>query len=282
MPQSSSHFSSNPSLQISPITVSSGLASIPSFDNNGLDPAQASLNRLQQVIGLLDNTLRLPNTPRAFAVYLLGLIIVFAGAFLHVLVAAQIMQAEFTLGQLKEEYSAIEQQNGDIIFKIARDTNMARLHQRVLEAGYVPVQEREYIFVPSVTIAQAATLAQGNSVNNPAAMSAAVAASDTALATQPAAAVAPQTNEGGGQFALWEEFWAMTWRAAFGRSESPSTPNVTTNVTTNVANAAPKSVANNTQPAADQPATSSPNFWSVWWEQASDQGSKLLDQFRSQ
>jgi hypothetical protein len=264
------------------MSVSSGLASIPAFDNNGVDPAQASLNRLQQVIGLLDNTLRLPNTPRAFAVYLLGLIIVFAGAFLHVLVAAQIMQAEFTLGQLKEEFSAIEQQNGDIIFKIARDTNMARLHQRVLEEGYVPVQEREYIFVPSATLAEAATLAQGISVNDTATTALA------ATATQPAAAVAPQANEGGankdgGQFALWEEFWAMTWRAAFGRSELPSTPNVTSNLTTNVAaSAAPKSVANDAQPTVAQPATTSPNFWSVWWEQASDQGSKLLEQFRSQ
>ena len=122
MHQSSSHFSSNPSLQISPMSVSSPLAAIPSFDNNGLDPTQASLNRLQQVIGMLDSSLRLPNNPRTFTIYLFGLVIVFAGAFMHVLVAAQIMQAEFTLNQLQEEYRSLEQQNGDIIFQIARDS----------------------------------------------------------------------------------------------------------------------------------------------------------------
>src|SRR5262245_11239312 len=132
MPQSSSNLSSNPSLQISPMSVGSSLAPIPTFDNSGLDPAKVSLPRLQQLIGLVDTSLRLPSTPRAFIVYLLGLAIVFTGAFMHVMVAAEIMRAQFTLSQLQAEYTAIDQQNGDIIFQIARDTNMARLHDRVM------------------------------------------------------------------------------------------------------------------------------------------------------
>src|SRR3954470_9258099 len=109
MPQSSSHFSSSTqSLQISPMSVAPTLTSMPAFDNNGVDPALASLNRIQQIIGLLDSTLRLPNTSRAFSIYLLGLGIVFVGAFLHIFVAAQIMQARFTLNQLQEEYRSLE------------------------------------------------------------------------------------------------------------------------------------------------------------------------------
>jgi hypothetical protein len=270
MHQSSSHFSSNPSLQITPMSVSSPLAAMPSFDNKGLDPTQVSLSRLQQVIGMLDSSLRLPNNPRAFMVYLLGLAIVFAGGFMHVLVAAQIMQAEFTLNQLQEEYRALEQQNGDIIFQIARDTNMARLQERVTAMGYVPVQEREYVFVPSERLAELATLAQSSTET-----SAIVAPAETTITAQPAAAVMSSANKGIGQFARWEEFWNATWRSATGGAAA-TMPDMT-------ANSAPATQSSaEVTPNNTQLAKPSPNFWSVWWGQATEQGSKLLDRFNSQ
>jgi hypothetical protein len=271
MPQTSSHFSSNPSLQISPMSVSSPLASIPSFDNNGVD-TQGSLNRLQQIIGLLDSTLRLPSTPRAFMVYLLGLAIVLAGAFLHILVAAQIMQAEFTLAQLQEEYRAIEQQNGDIIFQIARDTNMARLHERVVSQGYGPVQEREYVIARKMPVAKASTDA---TVAESSAQAIAPAATDAPLAaSEPVIAPTPVTTMIGGQFARWEAFWTAQWQSTFGNASTPaaSTPN-----TQNVNNTAAEVVATDARPT-----NGSTNFWSVWWGEASEQGTKLLEQFSSQ
>jgi hypothetical protein len=236
-----------------------------------LDPAQASLNRLQQIVGVLDSTLRLPNTPRAFAVYLLGLVIVFAGAFMHVYVAAQIMQAEFTLSQLREEYRSIEQQNGDIIFQIARDTNMARLYERVQATGYVPVQRREFIFVPNETLAEI-TPATKNVSDEPLAAKADNAEDNIATATEAALSVAPASSLGttlGGQVGRWQEFWDATLRAATGSMAAG--PNVN-------GSSAP-SKANNG--AGDtHTSTATPNFWAVWWEQASEQGSKLLDQVR--
>ena len=254
MSQSSSHYSSNPGLNITHMSVSPSLATMPSFDKHGIDPAQASLNRLQQLMGILDSTLRLPNTARAFSVYLLGLTIVLIGAFLHVLVAAQIMQAEFTLSKLQEEHLAIEQQNGDIIFKIARDTNMARLHQRVTQMGYVPAQEREYIFVetsPSDNLASTTPPAPVVTAND-------APANDP---TQSAPSALSNTNVGGGQWARWEEFWSMTLRSATGNRAVPvSNPTV----------------------SKPQPTSANPNFWAVWWEQASDQGAKLLEQFNGQ
>ena len=265
MSQSSSHFPSNPSLNIARMSVSSPLASMPSFDKNGMDPTQESLNRLQQIIAILDSTLRLPNTPRAFAVYLLGLVIVFAGAFMHVLVAAQIMQAEFTLSQLQDEYLAIEQQNGDIIFKIARDSNMERLHQRVLEMGYVQAEKREYIIVapdasPSENLAS--TLTPETSAVEATALEAAAPETDVIKSgTQVNANVS--ANISGGQWTRWEEFWSTTLRSATGNTS-----------------AAPNTVSSQTKPASS--AAANPNFWAVWWEQASAQGSKLLDQFSGQ
>lgn len=270
MSQSSSHFSSNPSLNIARMSVSSPLASMPSFDKNGIDPTQESLNRLQQIIGILDSTLRLPNTPRAFAVYLVGLVIVFAGAFMHVLVAAQIMQAEFTLSQLQDEYLAIEQQNGDIIFKIARDTNMERLHQRVLEMGYVPAEEREYIIVAPSSENLASTFASESStlaatvVEAPALETAALK-SDAQVSTAVNANVGGNVNASvsGGQWARWEEFWSTTLRSATGSTS-------------------PAANTGSDQSSPVSPAPTNPNFWAVWWEQASAQGSKLLEQFSGQ
>lgn len=251
MHQPSTHFSSSQSLQISPMSVSSPLsvASMP-FDNNGLDPAQASLNRLQQVICLLDSSLRLPNNPQAFMVYLVGLAIVFAGAFMHVFIAAQIMQAEFRLNQLQEEYRAIEQQNGDIIFQIARDTNLTRLQERVVAEGYVPVQKREYVYVPNASLADTAVAME----------------SQPELTAQPAAdtysvvpSVVPSVVQGTGYIARWEEFWNTTWRSATGDGVSASS-------------ATPKE-ARKSAPAGD--------FWSTWWKQTTTSGSKLLEQFRN-
>jgi hypothetical protein len=261
------------------MSVSSSLASIPSFDKNGLDPAQVSLTRLRQLIGLLDNTLRLPSTPRAFSIYLLGLVIIFAGAFLHVLVAAQIMQAEFTLGQLQAEYDAVEQQNGDIIFRIARATNMAELHEQVLAQGYVPVQKREYIFIPeemtAMTPAAETTLPTDEATSSDVATVAAAATAETTVANEQPVIIARTTNLGG-QFARWEEFWSRTWRSSFGGASAA--PSITTESAANPAsNPKPDSGA-----SAAQPSQAPINFWSVWWEKASEQGSKLIDQFRSQ
>ena len=269
--QSSPHFSSNPSLQISPMSASPRLASpklsvtaLPSFDADALDPAQ-SLNRPQQIIDLLDSSLRLPNSPRAFMTYLLGLIIVFAGAFVHVLMAAQIMQAKFELAQLQEEYRAIEQQNGDIIFQIARDSNMNRLQERVLAQGYVQVEEREYVFVAPQMLAGVennSTVSNSTVSNSTEAQAAnneetpvASASTQATAAALPSAATA---NIGAGQFAQWEEFWRMAWLSA------------------------PSANATMSQASTSQISNAAPAFWSTWWEQTTERGSKLLDQFRNQ
>jgi hypothetical protein len=253
------------------LSVTAPLGTMPA----GVDPARDSLNRLQQLVDAIDSTLRLPNSPRAFAVYLLGLFIVFIGAFLHVLVAAQIMQAEFTLAQLQEEYRAIEQQNGDIIFQIARDSNMARLHQEIVRAGYVPVKDREYIFVPP-------TFASGEpgdtadtvaATDDPALLAATPATMDAAqkaaivAATQPdLAATNTRTNTSSGQWARWEDFWRNTLGLTareLAESQTASTSAITASTATSLSSA-------------------TPNFWAVWWEQASEQGAKLLEQIRGQ
>jgi hypothetical protein len=126
-------------------------------------PTAARAQGLRRAVGILDSAFYLPDSPRAFMIYLLGLAIIFAGAFMHVLVAAQITEAQFRISQLRQEYRAIEQQNSELIFEIARETNLARLQARAREAGYVPVQQRDYVVIPATTsdLAAAAPVALG-------------------------------------------------------------------------------------------------------------------------
>jgi hypothetical protein len=219
-------------------------------------------------------------------VYLLGLAIVLVGAFLHILVAAQIMQAEFTLGQLKEEYRAIEQQNGDIIFQIARDTNMAKLHERVVGQGYVPVQEREYVFARKMPLAITASEVVQSTESDNSVAPATVTADAPLAATEPMVTATPLSTMIGGQFARWEAFWTAQWQGTFGNlSTNPA--NISSNAQSNAAavDAAASATANtlsDTVATDAEPTTESTNFWSVWWAEASEQGTKLLEQFSSQ
>ena len=293
MPQSSSHLSSNfpsnftPNSTLntvaSPMAVASPLTTMPTFHQNGLDAT--SRTRLQQVVGLMDSTLRLPDNPRAFGVYLLGLLIVFTGAFLHVLVAAQIMQAEVTLARLEEDFHAIEQQNGDIIFQIARDSNLTRLHERVLAHGYVPVQEREYVFRPTTALAAVTPTtpvppadALAASTLPAATLPAANTGADSAANILPATYTSLSSNLGG-QVAQWEEFLFNTFRTATGRAPIAATAGASSNVAHATSASGATSAA---LTEMSQPVSRNENFWAVWWEQASAQGTKLLDQLRGE
>lgn len=126
-------------------TLAPAVARAP-FDQAGFDPA-GSLSRLQSWLDIADRYLRLPAGPRAFLLYLAALIVVSAGATLYVALAAQILQAEVQLARLERQLAAVEQQNGDILWKIARETNMNHLHTRISAMGYVPVEKREYVVV---------------------------------------------------------------------------------------------------------------------------------------
>jgi hypothetical protein len=260
---SQSSLTSTPSLNVSPMSVApmsvSSLPTLPPFDNAGLDPAHAQSNHLQGAITLVEGFLRLPTNGRAFATYLLGLTIVFAGGFMHVWLAAQIMQAEVTLARLQEDRLALEQQNGDLIFKIAEKSSLPHLYKRVIELGFVPVENRHYIIDDNQPVLATAGAAPAAEIA--AAQIATEATAQVTVAALPTA-TSPATSNLGGQVARWESFWRSLW---------PTRPA-----------AAPAQSAATTQPAVPMSTNSNPNFWAAWWEQASEQGSKFLEQFGGQ
>ena len=185
MHQTNSSFSSSslssfpaPSFSAAP-TARAPLA--PGFD------ATTSLGRLQTLIDTLDRYLRLPTTPRAFFLYLVALILISAGATLYVVIAAQILQAEVQLARMEQQLATIDQQNGDLIWKIARETNMKNLHERILAAGYVRVEERAYMVVE---------------------------ADPDSPVTQAQPADPAPTTAGQNTPEAWQSFFALRWRSA--------------------------------------------------------------------
>ena len=152
MPRTSTSFSPNPVLRMASGQTVAGTSSLPSlsalttpFDQHtGGAPALQGLGRF---IDTLDRYLRLPSTPQGFMLYLAGLTLVFTGALLQVLVAAQIMAAKIELAALESEIALIEQQNGDLIFEISRYLNFGELQVQALSMGYGPATAREYVFV---------------------------------------------------------------------------------------------------------------------------------------
>lgn len=207
MHQPSSSFTHSPRLRVAPTSAAAGMASglsagvttLPPFDSGALGPSVATLGRLRQLLDLLDRTLRLPSTPRAFMTYLAALILVFAGATLHVFLAAQMLQARVELRQLQLELAKLEEQNGDLAWQIARETNLDHLLERIIAQGYMPASQREYHVIPAPpAVADAEPAADA-----PQQLASAASSLDAPPATPPRQPLAE-----------WGNFFRLHWRPA--------------------------------------------------------------------
>lgn len=253
MHQPSSSFTHSPRLRVAPTSAAAGMASglsagvtaLPPFDSGALGPSVATLGRLRQLLDLLDRTLRLPSTPRAFMIYLAALILVFAGATLHVFLAAQILQARVELRQLQHELAKLEEQNGDLAWQIARETNLGHLLERIMAQGYMPAPQREYHVVPAPpAVVDAAPLAAGPQQ---------LASSAPSLDAPPAA---PARNP----LAEWEAFFRHQWRPA-----------------------QPEPRAHPDQDLSSEPTgeNAAGEQWRRWWQETLDQGATVVQAFNN-
>ncbi|HXF64494.1 MAG TPA: hypothetical protein VNK95_22885, partial [Caldilineaceae bacterium] len=216
---------------------------LPPFDSGALGPSVAALGRLRQLLDLLDRTLRLPSTPRAFMIYLAALILIFAGATLHVFLAAQILQARVELRQLQHELAKLEEQNGDLAWQIARETNLEHVLERIIAQGYMPASQREYHIIPAApAIADAAS---------PAAAPQPLAAAASTLDDLPAASARSPLAE-------WETFFRRQWRPAQPEPSAPPAPDLASALTGEDA-------------AGEQ--------WRHWWQETLDRGAAVVQAF---
>lgn len=187
--------------------------------------------RFYAAAAALDPGLRLPGTPRALAVYTLVVGIVCTALMLHVMLSAQIMQAEVRIHSLQSELDTINRQNDEILWQIARATNLTRIQERALALGYVPIRTRQYVVMPappSLAAAAVGTEAAGVAANTgvplqtaptqPWVVSAVMAwlhslkpsfnfGWATPSAAQPAATVGDTTGVTGDATQSWQAWW---------------------------------------------------------------------------
>lgn len=104
-------------------------------------------NRLERLVRNIEQSLPLPTGPRGFLLYLCGLILITGGMAILTLMSAQIAQSQRELASLNREHRLIQQQNADLIWHIARETNLERIERRLTAKGYVPVTDVQYLVV---------------------------------------------------------------------------------------------------------------------------------------
>ena len=110
---------------------------------------QPSIDRMGGAIDVLDRSIPLPGSPRSFLFYLSVLSLIATGMLLHVLLAAQILQARVEVQQLKEVHGSIQNQNAELVWEIARKTNLEHIQQVAYASGYRPTNRRQYVVMPA-------------------------------------------------------------------------------------------------------------------------------------
>ncbi|MEX1018329.1 MAG: hypothetical protein WDZ49_01645 [Litorilinea sp.] len=112
------------------------------------DPAQGPLhrrrNRLERMVEGMERALPLPTSPRGYLLYLCWLVLIVGGMGILTLMSAQIMQARMELRTLRAEHTLIQQRNSELVWLIARETNLERVRRRLAGKGYIAAGDLDY------------------------------------------------------------------------------------------------------------------------------------------
>jgi hypothetical protein len=103
---------------------------------------------LAEIIDSLDHALPFPKDLRSFLAYCTVLFLIVAGMMIHVLLSAQILQSEVRLAELQNRHELLERQNGELLWRIGRATNLQSVQVRAIAEGYVPIATREFVRIP--------------------------------------------------------------------------------------------------------------------------------------
>jgi hypothetical protein len=204
-----------------------------------LQPAAQPLRRIAALIAELERTFSLPQDFRGFAIYTSGILLICTGMLIHIFLSAQILEAEYTIAQQKKQLQSIEQRNGELIWQIARESNLDRIEDRVKALGYLPITQREYVVIPS-------------QVTEPMVSAAAVIPVVEVVQDAPAAA-----NPWSSQLSDWGALFTADTRPARASGRTPALPQTNT--------------------VSAQGATR--QQWKVWWEEVRAAGDSFSQQF---
>lgn len=93
----------------------------------------------------LQPTQLLPNSGRAFSIYLLGLSLLCGLLAFYIYLSVQILEAEHQLYGREATYHQVNQQNAEITWRVGRETSLARVQERALALQYEPAASRHYV-----------------------------------------------------------------------------------------------------------------------------------------
>lgn len=112
----------------------------------------------------LAQTLRLPDTWQSFLLFTLAITVACIGMILHLQLSTTILQDKFRLEVLQEEERVIAEQNANLVWAIAQETELTSVKTRATALGYEPALQRNYIIIPGDKVAteQQSNIAQAN------------------------------------------------------------------------------------------------------------------------
>lgn len=124
----------------------------------------AGQTRLLQRWRMAAQTLRLPDTWQAFLLFTLAVIIACVGMILHLQISTTILQDKVRLQALQAEEQVIAEQNANLVWAIAQETELMSVKTRATALGYKPALQRNYIIIPgdTVTTEQQSNIVQAN------------------------------------------------------------------------------------------------------------------------
>jgi hypothetical protein len=86
----------------------------------------------------------LPQTARAYLVWMLVMVFVACLVTLQIWISLKITEAERKVAELTGVYTQIEQENAELLWQISQFTHLERIKTEATRMGYGPSLEREY------------------------------------------------------------------------------------------------------------------------------------------
>lgn len=101
-------------------------------------------NRLERLVESVERSLPLPTSPRGYLLYLCWLVLIVGGMGILALMSAQILEARMQLQSLHTEHTLVQQRNSELVWLIARETNLERVQRRLAGKGYIAATDYDY------------------------------------------------------------------------------------------------------------------------------------------
>lgn len=107
-------------------------------------PHSRRRNRLERMVENVERSLPLPTSARGYLLYLCWLTLIVGGMGILTLMSAQILQARVDLQRLRDEHTLVQQRNSELVWLIARETNLERVQRRLAGKGYIATDDLDY------------------------------------------------------------------------------------------------------------------------------------------